>query len=145
MSSKSISNSTAGGTSSSSTTSTSASIVGAGNSVSMIACNAASTEASDSLRKPAANWCSNLRISSAALVKACANAGLPCWCNCTCNKACSSARAISDNAVKPTVAELPNKECAKTTTESGNGSWSSNAHSLNSICKRRDHSSASLR
>ena len=105
----------------------------------------ASTSGLGSLRNPAANWCSRRRISSAAAMKAAACSSVPPDCNCTCCSVCSSTRAISDNAVKPTVAELPASECDKATAVSGSGSCSSSAHSCKQVTRRRDHSSASFR
>jgi hypothetical protein len=55
------------------------------------------------------------------------------------------ARAMSDRAWKPTVAELPASECAQATVESGTRWFISSAHSLISVASRRDHSSASFR
>ena len=118
---------------------------GAGNSVSVIVCSSASTRASASFRKPAANWCNKRRISSAASLNTEAWSAVPWRCNCTCCRACSRARAISESAENPTVAELPKRECASAMTESGKALGNSMAHSLSSVCKRRDHSSASLR
>ncbi|MCY1535760.1 hypothetical protein D9M68_711790 [compost metagenome] len=69
------------------------------------ACNsrssAASRSALGSLKKPAANWCSRRRMSSAASTNSCDCSAVattpPCWCRATAPKACSSARAMSDN------------------------------------------------
>ena len=97
------------------------------------------------LRKPAANWWSRWRISSAACTQTLAQSGVPPAMICTCCRLCSRLRAKSDSAMKPTVAELPASECASAMHDSGTGRCSSIAHSPSSVTKRRDHSSASLR
>ncbi len=71
--------------------------------------------------------------------------GVPQRCGCRWASACSSRRARSDKALKPTVAELPASECAKAMASSGTGSPGSVAHCCSDRSRRRDHSSASLR
>ena len=72
-------------------------------------------------RKPAANWCSRRRISSAASMNSCASPGVARPIAIERISACSSARASCDRSAKPTVAELPASECASATVLSPSG------------------------
>ena len=72
-------------------------------SVSMFGQARRAVRAHGAFRKPAANWCSRRRISSAASMNSCGLAGVPCRRRCERISACSSARASCDRSVKPTV------------------------------------------
>ena len=96
-------------------------------------------------RKPAANWCSRRRISSAALTNRRASSSVPLPITWVRASACSSRRARCERSVKPTVAELPASEWASEIGTSPTGRCSSIAHSATSVIRRRDSSSASLR
>ena len=117
---------------------------GAGDQRSWSARRASRTGGAD-FRKPAANWCSRRRISSAASTNSCASAASPWPIASERISACSSARARCDRSVKPTVAELPASECASAMALSPTGRCSSSAHSASSVPRRRDSSSASFR
>ena len=114
-------------------------------SASFRSCSSCSRRQSGSFRNPAANWCSRRRTSSAAAVKMRACAGVPCASDWVCCSALSSARAMSDSPWNPTVAELPASAWAQPTVESATRWFISSAHSLISVARRRDHSSASFR
>ena len=114
-------------------------------SASRMPCNVSSTSSDTAGKKPAANWCSTRRISSAARTKHATCAGTPWGWLATCCNACSSLRAKSDKAVKPTVAELPAKECAQASTMSGCASSRFSCHAVSASSNRYDHASASPR
>ena len=107
--------------------------------------NRASSLGDAPTRKPAANWCSMRRISSAVSTNRRASSGVPWPIASERISACSSVRDRLDRSVKPTVAELPASECASAIGISPIGRCSSIAHSASSVVRRRDNSSASFR
>ena len=104
----------------------------------------ASSAGAGACRKPAANWCSRRRISSATSLYRRASSGVTRR-DCDTSSACSRRRASDDRSAWPTVAELPASECASATASSPTGRGSSSTHSASEVHRRRDCSSASFR